>query len=271
MLAAPPPRCPPPEYCPQGHSRRDCPAPRLTPSVGRPLDQIGRHVSRSMRRRIRPNRRRVKWLWARFSKTTNSRGFARPGGAPRSRHGPSNGHREPGRQGLPSPHEQRCWRRVDPFAHAQRGSPGDAKGNEHEWERWPTTTVAGSRARALISLCDGGRPWSGAPPANENSRMKHKDSATSAAVVSARNRRERCATQWQHKSRDASEHSLVFSNSSGARSSPIHRSVTARSSSDCSHSWSLPGRTQVHRHEALALRFQSLSSVTFEGCLHSVV
>src|SRR3989441_11998694 len=31
-----------------------------------------------------------------------------------------------------------------------------------------------------------------------------------------------------------------------------------------------PGSTQVHRHEALALRFQSLSSVTFEGCLHSV-
>src|SRR5436189_6469058 len=28
--------------------------------------------------------------------------------------------------------------------------------------------------------------------------------------------------------------------------------------------------TQVHRHEALALRFQSLSFVTFEGCLHSV-
>src|SRR5436309_5239649 len=33
---------------------------------------------------------------------------------------------------------------------------------------------------------------------------------------------------------------------------------------------SSPGSTQVHRHEALALRFQSLSSVTFEGCLHSV-
>src|SRR2546425_10550799 len=31
-----------------------------------------------------------------------------------------------------------------------------------------------------------------------------------------------------------------------------------------------PGSTQVHRHEALALRFQSLSSVAFEGCLHSV-
>src|SRR5207244_2296196 len=31
-----------------------------------------------------------------------------------------------------------------------------------------------------------------------------------------------------------------------------------------------PGSTQVHRHEVLALRFQSLSSVTFEGCLHSV-
>jgi hypothetical protein len=77
------------------------------------------------------------------------------------------------------------------FAHAQRGSPGDAKGNEHEWERWPTTTVAGSRARGSISSCDGGRPWSDAPPASENSRMKRKDSATSAAVVSARNRRER--------------------------------------------------------------------------------
>src|SRR5207253_10538577 len=35
--------------------------------------------------------------------------------------------------------------------------------------------------------------------------------------------------------------------------------------------YSSSGRTQVHRHEALALRFQSLSSVTFEGCLHSVV
>ena len=35
--------------------------PPLTPSVGRPLDQVGRHVSRSMRRRICPNRRRVKW------------------------------------------------------------------------------------------------------------------------------------------------------------------------------------------------------------------
>src|SRR2546426_6870792 len=31
-----------------------------------------------------------------------------------------------------------------------------------------------------------------------------------------------------------------------------------------------PRSTQVHRHEVLALRFQSLSSVTFEGCLHSV-
>src|SRR2546422_5275699 len=31
-----------------------------------------------------------------------------------------------------------------------------------------------------------------------------------------------------------------------------------------------PGSTQVHRHEVLALRFQSLSSVAFEGCLHSV-
>src|SRR5438128_8911035 len=31
-----------------------------------------------------------------------------------------------------------------------------------------------------------------------------------------------------------------------------------------------PGSTQVNRHEALALRFQSLSSVTFESCLHSV-
>jgi hypothetical protein len=37
------------------------------------------------------------------------------------------------------------------------------------------------------------------------------------------------------------------------------------------HSCSPPGRTQVHRHEALALRFQSLSSVTLEGCLQSVV
>src|SRR2546422_1486490 len=31
-----------------------------------------------------------------------------------------------------------------------------------------------------------------------------------------------------------------------------------------------PSSTQVNRHEVLALRFQSLSSVTFEGCLHSV-
>src|SRR5207249_4457941 len=31
-----------------------------------------------------------------------------------------------------------------------------------------------------------------------------------------------------------------------------------------------PGSAQVHRHEVLALRFQSPSSVTFEGCLHSV-
>src|SRR3989449_1867301 len=31
-----------------------------------------------------------------------------------------------------------------------------------------------------------------------------------------------------------------------------------------------PRSTQVHRHEVLALRFQSLSSVTFEGCLHSM-
>src|SRR3989442_2306538 len=59
-----PPRDAPPEYRPKRHSRRDCPAPRLTPSVGRPLDQVGCHVSRSMRRRICPNRRRVKWLSA---------------------------------------------------------------------------------------------------------------------------------------------------------------------------------------------------------------
>src|SRR5690348_16789925 len=31
-----------------------------------------------------------------------------------------------------------------------------------------------------------------------------------------------------------------------------------------------PGSTQVHRHEAIALRFQSLASATFEGCFHSV-
>src|SRR5713101_3746630 len=31
-----------------------------------------------------------------------------------------------------------------------------------------------------------------------------------------------------------------------------------------------PGSTQVNRHEALVLRFQGLSSVTFEGCLHTV-
>src|SRR2546426_12750079 len=42
---------------------------------------------------------------------------------------------------------------------------------------------------------------------------------------------------------------------------------SARISSD--HSYS-PGSTQVNRYETLALRFQSLSSVTFESCLHSV-
>src|SRR3989454_4827484 len=31
-----------------------------------------------------------------------------------------------------------------------------------------------------------------------------------------------------------------------------------------------PGSTQVNRHEVFALRFQCLSSVTFEGCLHAV-
>ncbi len=34
--------------------------------------------------------------------------------------------------------------------------------------------------------------------------------------------------------------------------------------------FSSPGSTQVNRHEALALRFQGLSSVAFEGCPHSV-
>src|SRR6266849_731540 len=53
-----------PEYRPQRHSRRDCPARRLTPSVCRPLEQVGCHVSRPTRRRICPNRRRVKWLSA---------------------------------------------------------------------------------------------------------------------------------------------------------------------------------------------------------------
>jgi len=45
----------------------------------------------------------------------------------------------------------------------------------------------GAHGRLLISR-DGGRPWPSAQPASENSRTKHKDSATSAAVVSARSR-----------------------------------------------------------------------------------
>src|SRR5712692_9712572 len=31
-----------------------------------------------------------------------------------------------------------------------------------------------------------------------------------------------------------------------------------------------PSGTQINRHEVFALRFQCLSSVTFEGCLHAV-
>src|SRR5439155_10104423 len=42
-MAASSPRDATPEYRPQRHSRRDCPAPRLTPFVGCPLDQVGRH------------------------------------------------------------------------------------------------------------------------------------------------------------------------------------------------------------------------------------
>jgi len=38
----------------------------------------------------------------------------------------------------------------------------------------------------LVSSRDGGRSWSDAQPAGENSRMNRKDSATSATVVSAR-------------------------------------------------------------------------------------
>lgn len=40
----------------------------------------------------------------------------------------------------------------------------------------------------LVISRDGGRSWSSAQPASENSRMKRKDSATSAAAVSARSR-----------------------------------------------------------------------------------
>ena len=36
-------------------------------------------------------------------------------------------------------------------------------------------------------------------------------------------------------------------------------------------SFLLTGRTSIDRYEALALRFQGLSPLTFEGCLHSVV
>ena len=45
----------------------------------------------------------------------------------------------------------------------------------------------GAHGRLLISR-DGGRPWASAQPASGNSRMKHKGSATSAAVGSARSR-----------------------------------------------------------------------------------
>src|SRR3989441_9656279 len=49
----------------------------------------------------------------------------------------------------------------------------------------------------------------------------------------------------------------------GGQLKPGHRDSTLISRfSPCS--------TQVNRHEVLALRFQSLSSVTFEGCLHSM-
>src|SRR6516162_5095758 len=61
--------------------------------------------------------------------------------------------------------------------------------------------------------------------------------------------------------------------SSGQRSFPDRsRSDLIRSSQPrlrARHSGS-PGSTQVKRHKALALRFQSLSSVTFESRLHSV-
>src|SRR5438132_950430 len=49
----------------------------------------------------------------------------------------------------------------------------------------------------------------------------------------------------------------------GGQLKPGHRDSTLISPSS-------PGSTQVNRHEVLALRFQSLSSVTFEGCLHSM-
>jgi hypothetical protein len=55
-----------------------------------------------------------------------------------------------------------CWAPRRSFRSCAAGLLGNAKGNEHEWERWPTTTVAGSRARGLISSCDGGPPWLGA-------------------------------------------------------------------------------------------------------------
>jgi len=57
--APPPDATPPSETLPPGLPRSSSP-----PSVGRPLDQVGRDVSRSMRRRICSNRGRVKWLSA---------------------------------------------------------------------------------------------------------------------------------------------------------------------------------------------------------------
>src|SRR5215470_10216073 len=64
----------------------------------------------------------------------------------------------------------------------------------------------------------------------------------------------------------SSSHSLrrLFSRSPHTRR---ERNCLARDGGFLSYS---PGSTQVHRHEALTLRFQRLSSITFEGCRHSV-
>jgi hypothetical protein len=55
----------------------------------------------------------------------------------------------------------RAGHRVDPVAHAQRGSWATQRGTSMSGSDG-RPTVAGSRARGLISSCDGGRPWLGA-------------------------------------------------------------------------------------------------------------
>ena len=59
---------PPVPTPPQRHPRRDRATPRLPPCVSRPLDQVGCHASRSIRARICPKRRDVKWLSANGSR-----------------------------------------------------------------------------------------------------------------------------------------------------------------------------------------------------------